>query len=267
MKLTIDPLTGMAGDMMIAALCDAGAAQDEVLAVIRFAAGLLGKADVRLENVRTQAVTGSRLRVAYQHDRPGRPAGIIREKLENVYREFSFTAAEKKFADTAFHTLCHAEAQAHASFAKPEKSPHEHPPAHGGEGVHLHEAQDILVDICGTARALSLLNADMTDIICLAPVFYGGGAITFSHGTFSVPAPATQAIINTHHIPVQAGPVPRELLTPTGAAVLAALTSGYGPRSDGPALPQAVMGTGLGSLEFDPGSGAVNGLRVILHQS
>ena len=57
MTLTIDPRTGLAGDMMIASLLDAGVDHDDILKVIRFAAGLLGEANIRAETVNRAGVT------------------------------------------------------------------------------------------------------------------------------------------------------------------------------------------------------------------
>ncbi len=98
--------------------------------------------------------------------------------------------------------------------------PHTHP----GGGL-LHEAQDILLDVVGAAWALQHLAVEVSRVTCIAPVRIGGGQTPLtSHGRLTVPAPATRAILEEYEIPYAAGPVDAELLTPTGAAILAALS-------------------------------------------
>ncbi len=266
MQLIIDPLTGLAGDMMIAALLDAGADKKEILSLARFAAGLLGKAEIHANTVRHGKNTGIHLHTVYLHERTGVEADLIREHLDRVHDEFSFSPEERGLSRRVLDVLCRAETAAHARI-EGESPPHnDHAHHHAPGPVHLHEAQDILVDICGTVRALRLLRVNLSAVTCLSPVRCGGGTITFSHGTFPAPAPATQAIIASHNIPVAEGPVPRELLTPTGAALLAALAPRYAMREEYPVPPDAHCGTGWGSLIFSESAGLANGLRIYLQQ-
>lgn len=266
MQLIIDPLTGLAGDMMIAALLDAGAEHEEVMRVVRFAAELLGRAEIVAESVRHGSMMGTRLRTSYRHDRSGMAAEVVREHLRRVQDEFSFTSEECGVSEKTLDVLCRAEAAAHARFERESHDHHDHAHQHAPAPVHLHEAQDILVDICGTVRALRLLRVNLSAVTCLSPVRCGGGTITFSHGTFPAPAPATRTIIAAHKIPTEEGPVSRELLTPTGAALLAALAPRYALREKNPVLPDALSGTGWGSLVFDESVGLANGLRLYLQK-
>jgi pyridinium-3,5-bisthiocarboxylic acid mononucleotide nickel chelatase len=265
LKLTIDPVAGMAGDMFIAALINAGAREEAVLAIASRAGSLLGRAEISLDTISPDGKQGARLRTSYTHDRAGVSAVLIEKKLAQICVEFAFSPQEKEFAGRAFDILCEAEAGAHE---KLDGHDHHHLPHGGGkEHVHLHEAQDILVDICGAARALTLLAIDPAGVTCLAPVCYGGGTVTFSHGTFPVPAPAVKEIIDRYRLPVSTGPVPRELLTPTGAALLAALRPRYVERNQAgdPYPPDAVPGLGLGTIDFGTVNGVQNGLRVFIH--
>ena len=97
------------------------------------------------------------------------------------------------------------------------------PHRHNEEKTVLHEAQDILIDIVGAAYGLQYLGVSLRNVLCVMPVAVGGGMIKFSHGTLPVPAPAVAAILKNYKIPSVSGPVESELLTPTGAAILAAL--------------------------------------------
>ncbi len=118
------------------------------------------------------------------------------------------------------------------------------PHSHSGEEAMLHEAQDILLDVMGAAVGLQHLAVDLNQVVCFTPVAVGGGTITFSHGTLPVPAPATAAILKRHRIPHVSGPVDIELLTPTGAALLAALHPIWRCRT--PLANERVLATGLG---------------------
>ncbi len=134
------------------------------------------------------------------------------------------------------------------------------PHSHSGEEAVLHEAQDILLDVMGAAAGLQHLGVDLNRVVCFSPVAVGGGSITFSHGTLPAPAPATMAILKRHRIPHVAGPVDVELLTPTGAALLAALHPIWRCRESLPEDAVLARGMGLGRKNLRP----LNALRLAL---
>ena len=134
------------------------------------------------------------------------------------------------------------------------------PHSHSHEEAVLHEAQDILLDVIGAAVGLQHLNVDMNSITCFTPVAVGGGMITFSHGVMPAPAPATSAILKRHRIPHVAGPVDVELLTPTGAALLAALHPVWHCRQPLPPNDVRAKSLGLGAKNLRP----LNALRLAL---
>ena len=135
--------------------------------------------------------------------------------------------------------------------------PHDHP-----GGGRLHEAQDILLDLTGAAWGLQALKVDLGSVMCLSPVRVGGGTTgVTSHGWLRVPAPATKAILEEHHVPYHSGPVDAELLTPTGVAILAALSPTFVERQRTD-MPDARAGAGLGHRVFD---GYANVLQLALH--
>ncbi len=137
------------------------------------------------------------------------------------------------------------------------------PHNHTGEEAVLHEAQDILLDIMGAAAGLQHLGVDLNQVACLTPVAVGGGNISFSHGVLPAPAPATAAILKRHHIPHVAGPVDMELLTPTGAAILAALHPIWTCRQNLPEGRLLARGLGLGTKNLRP----LNALRLAIMQA
>jgi len=111
--------------------------------------------------------------------------------------------------------------------------------------VHFHEvgAVDSIVDIVGAAIALELLGKPR---VLASPVVEGTGWIRCAHGRFPVPAPATLAILGARKIPVSQCDEPHELVTPTGAALLAEFVESFGAMEN---LVAEKIGFGLGTRE------------------
>jgi uncharacterized protein (TIGR00299 family) protein len=125
--------------------------------------------------------------------------------------------------------------------------------------VHFHEVggHDTIVDVVGTAAALEVLGIDE---VRASPVATGLGMVRSAHGLLPNPAPAVVALLDG--IPTWGRNIPVELTTPTGAALLAALSSGFGPMP-----PMRVTGQGFGAgtaeLEELPNcTQVVTGVRV-----
>lgn len=113
------------------------------------------------------------------------------------------------------------------------------------EQVHFHEvgAIDSIVDIVGACIALEMLGKPR---VLAAPVVEGVGWIDCAHGRFPIPAPATLAILGARGIAVTQSEEPHELVTPTGAALLAELAESFGPMQG---LVAEKIGFGLGTRE------------------
>jgi len=125
--------------------------------------------------------------------------------------------------------------------AEAEGKIHGHPPA----DVHFHEvgAVDSIVDIVGAAIALELLGKPR---VYASPVTEGTGWIRCAHGRFPVPAPATLAILGARGIGITQCEEPHELVTPTGAALLAEFAEGFAPMQN---LVAEKIGFGLGTRD------------------
>lgn len=136
---------------------------------------------------------------------------------------------------------------------------------HGDEisKVHLHEAgsTDTLADLLGTAAACDSLSV-FEGKIYSSPVAVGGGSVTFSHGTVSVPAPAVLEVARRYHVPIVGGLANEELTTPTGISMLVSLAGAFLERS-APMIPERV-GYGAGQKEL---VSSPNMLRVVIGQS
>jgi hypothetical protein len=113
------------------------------------------------------------------------------------------------------------------------------------EEVHFHEvgAVDSIVDIVGAAIALELLGKPR---VFASAVIEGTGWIQCAHGRFPVPAPATLAILGARGIGITQCEEPHELVTPTGAALLAEFVEGFGAMEN---LVAEHIGFGLGTRE------------------
>ena len=113
------------------------------------------------------------------------------------------------------------------------------------ESVHFHEvgAVDSIVDIVGACIALELLGKPR---VLSAPVAEGTGWINCAHGKFPIPAPATIEILAARKIPISQSDEPHELVTPTGAAILAEFAESFGPLQN---LAPERIGYGLGTRD------------------
>jgi pyridinium-3,5-bisthiocarboxylic acid mononucleotide nickel chelatase len=121
------------------------------------------------------------------------------------------------------------------------------------EDVHFHEvgAADAIVDIVCAAVGAEALGVEQ---FIASPLNVGSGTVACAHGVLPVPAPATLALLRD--APIYSGDIRKELVTPTGAAIVKVLVSSFGPR---PMMTTDKIGYGAGSRDF---SGYPNVLRV-----
>jgi uncharacterized protein (TIGR00299 family) protein len=123
----------------------------------------------------------------------------------------------------------------------------------GLEDVHFHEvgAVDTIIDVVGTCIAMDCINPDR---VYASPLHVGYGTVTCEHGIMPIPAPATAQILKG--IPVYSAQVEGELVTPTGAAIIAELADEFRRMDD---LMTERIGYGFGKKDY----GILNGLRVM----
>ena len=121
--------------------------------------------------------------------------------------------------------------------------------------IHLHEvgALDSIIDIVGAVHAMEWLKADR---VMASPLNVGSGTVKCAHGVFPVPAPATARLLEG--VPVYAGAVRAELVTPTGALLVTGYASSYGPL---PPIRVRAIGYGAGDKDF---KGHPNVLRAMV---
>jgi len=128
------------------------------------------------------------------------------------------------------------------------------------EEVNFHEvgAVDSIVDIAGACVALEMLGRPR---VVASPVVEGTGWIECAHGRLPIPAPATLAILGARGVALSQCDEPNELVTPTGAALLAEFAVAFGPMR---ALVAEKIGYGLGTRDNPR---RPNALRAVLGES
>jgi len=200
----INPFTGLAGDMLLAALIGAGAPLDAIRASIA-ATGLTGW-ELSAERVTDHGLAATRVHVDVTDPCTERQAA-------EVVRLASRATPEPVAALAVATVTAVAEVEGRLHGADPAT-------------VHLHElgGHDTLVDIVGVAAALHALG--VTDVFS-APLPLGRGRVTSAHGVLPCPAPATLALLAG--AAVMGSDLPGETVTPTGAALLRALGARYEP--------------------------------------
>ncbi len=141
-----------------------------------------------------------------------------------------------------------------AALAEAEGHLHRRPPGQ----VHFHEVGgvDALIDVVGTCAALEVLGVDT---VWSSPVANGTGMVRSAHGMLPVPAPAVVELLRG--APTYGRDVPYELTTPTGAALLAAVASRWGPM---PKMQIGAAGFGAGTRDLE---GLPNLLQVVIGEA
>jgi uncharacterized protein (TIGR00299 family) protein len=215
-----DCFSGASGDMLLGALLDAGLPLDslrEQLAKLN-----LGGYRLEAEALDDQAIRGTRLKVVVDSkDQPARRLPDVLQLLESGRLDPIVVERTRR----VFERLARAEAAVHGVAA---------------DEVHFHEvgAVDAIVDIVGTVTGLELLGVEA---VYASAVPLGSGSVESRHGTLPLPAPGTLAILAEAGAPTRPLDTNQELVTPTGAALLAELA-----RFEQPPLVPRRIGYGFG---------------------
>jgi len=237
--LVIDPFSGAAGDMLLAAMIDAGVSLD-VLRERVLAVPALAKVRMDVESVQRGAFAAKRLVVQLPDEHAHRGLADITRIIDGAP---SLSETVRSRAKDAFSRLAMAEARVHGTTV---------------EQVHFHEvgAMDAILDIVGFFVCAELLGIESFFYTNL--VLGAGGAIHGAHGDMPVPAPATLELLAGHRIVYSSRM--EELMTPTAAAIVASV---FAPLPLDARLVQGRVGYGAGTRES---SGMPNVLRVSIDQ-
>lgn len=218
-----DASSGLSGDMVLGALLDLGVDADLFKEKM---AGLRLPVEIAVRRVRRGGFAAVKVDVEVRgHEHVERTFADV----ERVIRRSRFRPAVKDRALAVFKKLFQAEAKVHGRRF---------------QEAHLHEAgaDDALVDVVGTAFLLDELG--VADVYC-SPLNVGSGWVRTSHGRLAVPPPAVAELLK--NAPVYAAWVESELVTPTGAAIVAALARRF---TKLPELVYDKVGRGAGAKEF-----------------
>ena len=200
----VDCFAGASGDMLLGALVDAGLPFEQLEAEL----AKLGLTDYTLsrQSVSKHGISATKIDVDAQEDHVHRHLSDIASILDNS----DLDPDVRSRALSVFTRLAEAEAKVHGTTV---------------ESVHFHEvgAVDAIVDIVGTIIGLKLLRIGRVQCSALS---VGTGVTRGSHGAMPIPVPAVVALCTD--VPLRRTGIPRELLTPTGAALLTTIAESFG---------------------------------------
>lgn len=235
--LYLDCFSGISGDMVLGALIDAGANQENLFNALK-TLSLPESYQLIIKEEKRQGWRGLKATVQVKN-----PASQLRS-LKDIRLLITSSHLPSEVQQTAlaiFTNLAAAEGRVHGI------SPEE---------VHFHEvgAVDALIEIVGTV--ILLAEFKIQKIYC-SPLPLFSGTANCQHGIIPLPAPATAELIKG--VPTRATTITGELVTPTGASIATTLAAEFGPL---PALNITCIGYGLGSQDFPQ----PNFLRVFIGQ-
>jgi len=264
----LDCFSGISGDMFLGALLDAGVPFELLQKTV---AELNIGAALELSRVDRAGISASKLDVVVngekdlpreefwaqrhahgedghsgknhqQHDHASHQAGCLSDILR-VIENAKISKCARHTASEIFRALGAAEARVHNV---------------GSEDVHFHEvgAADSIVDIVCAAVGAEALGVER---FIASPLNVGGGTVTCDHGVLPVPAPATLELLKG--APIYSADIQKELVTPTGAAIVKVLVSSFGPR---PMMTTEKIGYGAGFRDFP---GHANVLRLCIGEA
>lgn len=225
---------GVAGDMALGSLVDAGA--DLGLIERELAALPVGGWSLEEEETLRAGIACTHVRVRVRDHQVVRTYGHI----VGLITEARLPERARQRSLATFARLAEAEGKLHR---RPTSQ------------VHFHEvgSTDAIIDIVGTCVALELLGVD--EVRC-SPVAQGTGMVQSAHGTLPIPAPAVVELLAG--APTYGTGLPYELTTPTGAALVSTLSSGWGPM---PSMEISASGFGAGTREIE---GLPNVVQVVV---
>jgi pyridinium-3,5-bisthiocarboxylic acid mononucleotide nickel chelatase len=254
--LYFDTFNGASGDMILGALIDLGLPLEHLKGEL----GKLGLKDhfhLHVKPVERSGLHGSNFQVHVHGSGHEHPYGKEHQhheephdhhhvasrgylEIKKLIEDSQLDSWVKEHSVEIFRRLGEAEARVHRSSL---------------EKVHFHEvgAVDAIVDIVGACIGFRYFSVDE---FCAAPLNLGAGTVSFSHGTWPVPAPATAELVKG--FPVVTGDIMAELTTPTGAAIITTLV-----RRPGPPPPYSIVKSGFGAGDREL-AGIPNMLRLIL---
>jgi len=233
-----DCFAGAGGDMIVAAMLDAGFSAEFLKA--QLATLDLGQLDIKI----TETCRAGLRALSFAPDIPKEQQHHRNlEQITEIIGNSRISMQAKKTAISIFERLAQAEASVHGKAIA---------------DIQFHElgAFDSIIDIVSASIGIESLSVEK--VYCSA-LSVGGGTVRCAHSLLPVPAPATAELLKA--VPITAGPIQAELLTPTAAAILTTIVDEFSPL---PAMKIETTGYGAGSLESEQ---FPNVLRLFLGQT
>lgn len=222
-----DCFSGISGDMCLGAVVDAGVSLQELEKELKKIPS--GGYRLTAKKVKRAGFTSTKVDIAVLAQRLAPHALRKWKDIEKIINRSRLSEEIKQRGRRIFKRLFEAEAKVHGE---------------AFERVHLHElgAVDCIVDIFGTIIGLNILGVEK---VFSSPINLGSGFVETEAGILPVPAPATVEILKK--VPVYSKDVPFELTTPTGAAIIKEISSGFG---DMPPIDIGKIGIGAGNRDL-----------------
>ncbi|HKL21905.1 MAG TPA: nickel pincer cofactor biosynthesis protein LarC [Tichowtungia sp.] len=220
--------SGISGNMMIGVLLDAGLPEE----ALRKTIGALPVSgyELTIERVAKNGIAATHFDVTLDPNEK-QPHRHLRHIVE-IINDAKLSDSVKERSIAVFTKLAEAEANVHGTTV---------------EKIHFHEvgAVDAIIDVVGTVSGLEALGIEQ---IYAGNLRTGFGFVECAHGQMPIPAPATAELLAG--IAYTQGTVEKELITPTGAALVAVLCDGFGDRPDGFITEKTAYGAGGYDLEI-----------------
>ncbi|MBU1616230.1 MAG: nickel pincer cofactor biosynthesis protein LarC [Candidatus Margulisbacteria bacterium] len=219
-----DCSSGLAGNMILGAFLDAGLDKNYLINQLGNLRINFAVSRLQIKKTKKHHINGTYFEVISNEQHHRNLADILR-----LINRSKLPKTVKTLSAKIFRRLAKAEAKVHGTTVNK---------------VHFHEvgAVDAIIDIVGTAIALEKLGIGA---IYASPIPHGQGFIKHAHGILPNPAPATAELLKG--IPTYGIEVTGEVVTPTGAAIISTLASGFGPA---PKMAVEEIGSGAGSKPF-----------------
>lgn len=218
-----DCFSGISGDMILGALIDAGLRIED----LRKELAKLNLEDYRIEARRTKkcGIAGTKVNVLFQEKDGSHKLAEIKGLIEAS----SLDPDVKELSCRIFHRLAEVETEVHGTTAR---------------DVLLHELGDLdaIVDVVGASIGIKKLGIER---VYASALHVGRGFVECRHGTLPLPAPATLELLKG--VPVYCEGIGQELVTPTGAAIITTIVSGFGQM---PQMKLEKIGYGAGARDL-----------------
>jgi pyridinium-3,5-bisthiocarboxylic acid mononucleotide nickel chelatase len=232
-----DCFSGISGDMTLGAVIDAGCDVARLRSELQRLQ--VPGWEISAEKVWKNGMAATHAKVETEDQKKHRSLTDILE----ILKKSELVPQVRERASSIFQRLGEAEARVHDVPL---------------EKIHFHEvgAVDAIVDIVGACIGFQSLGIDK---FACSPLNVGGGTAKMAHGVLPVPAPATANLLQGK--PTYSNGVQRELVTPTGAAIVATLCDSFGPQ---PPMTVSAIGYGAGTADLE---GQPNVLRIMIGES